>query len=89
LENLLMLCPKHHHDVHEGGWTLTGAASNPTVTAPSGCAIDPAAPVLGGSLAELQQLHANVGRDIAIDGAGGRWLGDHIDWDCFFAAFAN
>ena len=89
LENLLMLCSKHHRAVHEGGWTLTGTASAHTFTAPGGRAVDPAAPVLDGSLNELRQLHATHGRDFAIDGAGGRWLGDHIDWDCFFAAFAN
>jgi hypothetical protein len=89
MENLLMLCSKHHRDVHEGGWTLTGTASEHTFTDPDGRIVDPTPPVLDGSLAELRQLHATHGRDIAIDGAGGRWLGDHIDWDCFFAAFAN
>ncbi|MDA8434987.1 MAG: HNH endonuclease signature motif containing protein, partial [Actinomycetales bacterium] len=23
LANLVLLCPKHHHAVHEGGWTIT------------------------------------------------------------------
>jgi hypothetical protein len=31
--------------------------------------------------------HRRFGLDIAVDGAGSHWQGDHIDWDCFFAAF--
>lgn len=27
--------------------------------------------------------------NIVLDGAGGRWHGEQIDWDCFFATFAN
>lgn len=88
-ENLLMLCPKHHHAVHEGGWTLEGTASRHTFTAPDRRHIDNTPPLLTGSLAELRHLHQLHGRDITLDGAGGRWHGDHIDWDCFFAAFAN
>jgi hypothetical protein len=24
LDNLILLCHRHHHAVHEGGWTITG-----------------------------------------------------------------
>jgi hypothetical protein len=44
----------------------------------------------GGALARwvLPRRHAVCG-DIVMCGAGGHWTGEHIDWDCFFAAFAN
>jgi hypothetical protein len=45
------------------------------------------APPLQGQLAELVDEHRRHGLDIAADGAGSHWQGDHIDWDCFFAAF--
>lgn len=89
MENLLMLCPKHHRAVHEGGWSLTGTAREHTFRRPDGTPVPTEAPRLSGSLADLVALHRQHGRDIALDGAGGRWHGDHIDWDCFFAAFAN
>ena len=34
LDNLLLLCSFHHHLVHEGGWKLTGTATNHTITRP-------------------------------------------------------
>ena len=88
-ENLLMLCPKHHRAVHEGGWGLTGPASDPTFTRPDHLVVPEAAPKMHGALAELAEAHRRHGRDISVDGAGGTWLGDRIDWDCFFAAFAD
>ena len=89
MENLLLLCPKHHRAVHEGGWTLTGTASEPHFARADGRAVDEHPPVPSGSLAELVHLHELHGRDIVMGGAGGHWTGEHIDWDCFFAAFAN
>ena len=89
MENLLMLCAKYHRAVHEGGWTLTGTASEHTFRRPDRTLVPTAAPQLSGSLAGLVALHRQHGRDIALDGAGGRWHGEQIDWDCFFAAFAN
>jgi hypothetical protein len=29
LDNMLLLCIRHHHAVHEGGWTITRAAGIP------------------------------------------------------------
>lgn len=89
LQNLIMLCAKHHRAVHEGGWELVGAADSPTFTAPERGVIEPAAPELSGSAADLVDLHRRHGVDVALEGAGGGWCGDRIDWDCFFAAFAN
>lgn len=86
LDNLLLLCPKHHRAVHHGTWTLSGPADRAVFrrnqdVVPSG------APPLQGQLAELVDEHRRHGLDIAADGAGSHWQGDHIDWDCFFAAF--
>jgi hypothetical protein len=89
MDNLLMLCPKHHRDVHEGGWSLTGTAADPHFVRPDGRSVEERPPILSGSLAELVHLHQLHGRDIVMGGAGGHWTGEHIDWDCFFAAFAN
>jgi hypothetical protein len=88
-ENLLMLCSKHHWSVHEGGWGLTGPASAPTFTRPDGVEVSQRPPRLSGSLGELVEAHRRHGVDIAADGAGSRWVGDELDWDCFFAAFAD
>ena len=89
MENLLLLCAKHHRAVHEGGWTLTGTATNPHFARPDGRTVEQRPPILSGSLAVLVHHHDLHGRDIVMGGAGGHWTGEHIDWDCFFAAFAN
>ncbi|MHB1138675.1 MAG: HNH endonuclease signature motif containing protein [Microthrixaceae bacterium] len=88
-ENLLMLCTKHHWSVHEGGWGLTGPASAPRFARPDGVEVSERPPRLSGSLGELVEAHRRHGVDIAADGAGSRWVGDELDWDCFFAAFAD
>ena len=89
MNNLLLLCAKHHRTVHEGGWTLTGTATNPHFARPDGRTVEQRPPILSGSLAVLVHHHDLHGRDIVMGGAGGHWTGEHIDWDCFFAAFAN
>ncbi|MDH3293970.1 MAG: HNH endonuclease [Acidimicrobiia bacterium] len=43
LDNLMLLCSFHHHLVHEGGWTLTGTATNHRITRPDGTPL-PTAP---------------------------------------------
>lgn len=88
-ENLLMLCAKHHRAVHEGGWGLTGTASEHTFTKPDRTVVPERAPALSGALGELVEAYRRHGIDIAADGAGSRWMGDHIDWACFFAAFGD
>ncbi len=35
-DNLILLCSRHHHTAHEGGWHLTGPADDPTWTDPGG-----------------------------------------------------
>jgi hypothetical protein len=36
LSRLLLLCRHHHTLAHQAGWSVTGAASHPTVTRPDG-----------------------------------------------------
>ena len=86
-DNLLLLCPTHHRAVHHGGWAITGSAAGATFQRPDGRNAEPAPTPPGGTLAALVDANRTHGRDIALDGAGSRWLGDRIDWDCFFAAF--
>jgi hypothetical protein len=54
---------------------------------PSGARVDPGAAPLAGTLADLVSDHEHHGIDVTTQ-PGGHWAGDHIDWDCFFAAFA-
>ena len=89
LDNLLMLCPKHHHAIHDRHWNLTGTSTNPTFTRPDGHRVEGRADPVHGDTADLMAAHHDHGLDIAVDHAGGHWQGDHIDWDCFFAGFAN
>ncbi len=88
-ENLLMLCPKHHAAIHTRHWTLTGTATHPVFSGPDGHTVDPHAPPLHGTTAELIDAHDQHGLDIAVDHVGGRWHGDHMDWDCFFAGITS
>jgi hypothetical protein len=43
-ENLALLCTRHHHLVHEGGWQLTGRPGAWEHRRPSGGVVSPAAP---------------------------------------------
>jgi hypothetical protein len=89
MDNLILLCPAHHGAIHRRGWRLTGSAAEPRFQRPDGATVAETAPPTQGSVAELVDRHRRDGLDIAVDGAGSGWMGDHIDWDCFFAAFAN
>ncbi|MFN7151289.1 MAG: HNH endonuclease signature motif containing protein, partial [Microthrixaceae bacterium] len=89
MDNLIVLCPAHHGAIHRRGWRLTGSAAEPRFQRPGGATVPESAPPIQGSVAELVDRHRRDGLDIAVDGAGSGWMGDHIDWDCFFAAFAN
>ncbi len=78
MANLLLLCRKHHHAVHDRGWSCTGTAQEPVFRRPDGCVV--------GQVPEPVTLEGSLPR--ADDtGPGGDWQGDRIDWDCFFAAF--
>lgn len=89
IENLITLCHFHHRAVHHRDWTLTGTADRPTWTHPRFGTVPESAPPQHGRAAELAEQHRQHGTDIALDGPGGRWLGDNIDWDCFFAIYTH
>ena len=88
MDNLILLCAKHHHAVHDRDWTCTGTAAAPEFRRPDGRAVDRRPPACSGSHAELLAAHERAGLDVCVDAPGGRWGGERIDWDCFFAAFA-
>ena len=54
LNNLLLLCSFHHHLVHEGGWNLTGTATDHTITRPHALSRPDALPLTPASLAARQ-----------------------------------
>ena len=56
LENLLLLCPKHHHAIHDRHWELTGTAGDHTFRRPDGVIADPAAARLCGETAGPSRL---------------------------------
>lgn len=85
-ENLVLVCAHHHAAVHERSWVMTGTADALTILRPDGTPVDPAAPRTSGSIAEFWAAFDRHGPDVALDGAGGTWLGEPIDWDCFSAA---
>ena len=74
--------------MHRDQWSLTGTATHPEFRRREHL-VASAAPPLQGRLAELVDRHHRHGLEIAADGAGSHWQGDHIDWDCFFAAFVS
>lgn len=87
MANLLMLCSKHHHAIHDRRWVCTGTADAPVFERPDGRVVPVTAPPLYGKVADLVAGFEAHGLDIAVTEPGGRWYGDRIDWDCFFAAF--
>lgn len=94
IENLLLLCPKHHHAVHDRQWTVTGTATSATFGRPDGQAFPTVEPRSSGNYDDLvitataaADAHGHV--DIDVEFPGGRWLGDHIDWDWFFTGLAS
>jgi hypothetical protein len=93
LANLVMLCPKHHHAVHDRHWTLTGTADAPEFRRADGQLVEHRAPRVDGryddlvtTARQISDAHGHV--DVDVESPGGRWYGDHIDWDWFFAGLA-
>jgi hypothetical protein len=77
-DNLILLCPQHHHAIHDRGWGCTGTAAAPTFTRPDGT------PVTNG----VQPAPSPDEPPTATaEHPAGEWQGDRIDWDCFYAAF--
>lgn len=94
IDNLLLLCPKHHHAIHDRQWCVTGTATSPTFTRPDGQSVPPAQPRSSGTYDDLMVTAAALADahghpDLDVEFPGGRWLGDHIDWDWFFTGLAS
>ena len=87
-ENLLLLCAKHHHAVHDRGWTCSGNASAPRFARPDGTAATCTVRSPAASAEALCRANRRGGGQIA-ESPGGRWTGEPIDWVCLFAAFAH
>lgn len=87
LENLILLCPKHHHAIHDRDWSLTGTASNPVFKRPDGHDVPQVPTLAAGNLHHLIKTHTAQSLEIGPSSASGTWYGESIDWDCFFAAF--
>lgn len=77
-DNLILLCPKHHHAIHDRRWTCTGTAADPHFTRPDG------APVTNTVEAARPPQQPPLP---TAEHPAGNWQGDRIDWDCFYAAF--
>lgn len=86
LQNLVLMCSKHHHAVHDRRWICTGTADSLVFERPDGRAAPVVSPPLHGTVADLVAGFEAHGLDVAVTEPGGRWYGDQIDWDCFFAA---
>ena len=86
--NLLLVCPNHHRAIHRGGWTIHGDATTRHLHPPRrpNRRTRPQ-PSRRHPRRSSSTPTTATAADIALDGAGSNWLGDHIDWDCFFAAF--
>ena len=94
IENLILLCPKHHHAIHDRQWIVTGTATNSAFERPDGQPMTPVEPRSSGSYDDLvatavAAADAHGHHDIDLEFPGGRWQGDHIDWDWFFTGLAS
>jgi len=73
LTNLLTLCRFHHHQLHEGGWTITHTANGLEFHSPDGRTLTEHPPTTNGDPAKVRRH-----RRTANDGRCG-WLGDRLD----------
>ena len=94
LINLILLCPTHHHAIHDRHWNLTGTATDPVFTRPDGRTVNPVAERVDGRYDDLMTTATHTATahghpDLDVEFPGGHWLGDHIDWDWFFAGLSS
>ncbi len=82
LNNLLLLCNFHHHLVHEGGWTLTGTATNHHIARPDGTPLPTTPPRNLHAAADTPELDPATVADpnalFATAGAGERYDHNYI-----------
>jgi hypothetical protein len=81
MENLVLLCTRHHHLVHEGGFTLEKLSCGTIqFTNPRGVLIPSvAAGRSRGNVDELFQLSHDRGIRITPKSAQSRWMGEKMD----------
>lgn len=87
-DNLLLLCRKHHHAVHDRHWTCTGTAAAPSFTRPDGSAVANANQLPGASAEALRSANRRWSPFVA-DSPGGEWAGDRVEWDWLFAGLVR
>ena len=82
MENLVLLCRRHHRLVHEEGFGVqTGSFGTINFTLPSGKVIPPCpAPNFRGNAFELQSRNRQLGLNINPKTPVPSWLGERMDY---------
>ena len=88
LGNLVLLCRKHHHAIHDRAWSCTGTATDLHFLRPDGKEVTNRVTLPGCTGETVERAYRRRFHQIA-DSPGGHWQGDRIDWDCLFAALAD
>jgi hypothetical protein len=84
VDNVLLLCTRHHHLVHEDGWTIErGEDGSWQFVAPSGEVLpaEPRIEVTGDTLTWLQEWADQHGVDLGPDANYPQWDGSPLDYD--------
>jgi hypothetical protein len=79
ISNLLLLCSRHHHLVHEGGFTVKGANGKVVFTRPDERAIQEAPPTPPSHAGVLVAEHSRLGLHIDADTARSLSNGERYD----------
>jgi hypothetical protein len=84
VDNLVTLCPAHHHLIHEGGWSVTRTAAGEWVfSSPNGKPL-PAQPPrerVEDTLTWLGEWAVDRGLDLGPDANEPLWDGTRMDYD--------
>ncbi|MEW6272820.1 MAG: HNH endonuclease signature motif containing protein, partial [Thermodesulfobacteriota bacterium] len=94
LDNLCLLCRRHHRPVHEHAYAIERAPGGELrFLRPDGSALPPAgparAPLDGDGFARLAREHAALGLRIDAQTAFPRWDGERVDYDAVVHALAS
>ena len=84
MDNLLLLCTRHHHLVHEGGWAIVRQDGGEWVfVKPDGqrLAAKAGLAITGDTLAWLQDWAVERGLDLGADANLPLWDGTRPDYD--------
>lgn len=87
LSNLVLLCRKHHHAIHDRAWSCTGTATDLHFLRPDGQEVTNRVSTPDHPGETIERAYRRRFHQIA-DSPGGQWQGDRIDWDCLFASLA-